>query len=51
MKCHSKSENGEFRRQNANIEIKFWIFKNFFYSISSIMYDFLVEKYDERAIT
>ena len=29
MKCHSKSENGEFRRQNANIDIKFWI-KKFF---------------------
>ena len=27
MKCHSKSENGEFRRQNANIEIKFYIFR------------------------
>jgi len=37
MKCHSKSENGEFRRQNSNIKIKFYIFRNFFYSISSIM--------------
>ena len=33
----SKSENGEFRRQNTNIKIKFYIFWNFFYSISSIM--------------
>ena len=42
----------------ANSDVKMQILKSnfgfkffFFYNISSIMYDFLVEKYDERAIT
>ena len=42
----------------ANSDVKMQILKSdfgflkfFFYSISTIMYDFLVEKYDERAIT